>query len=460
MDTNINSTLPVAIIGAGPVGLAAASHLLTKGEQVLIFEAGDQAGANILKWSNVRMFSPWEYNIDKASRQLLESNGWVEPNKNELPTGGELVKQYLRPLSEVPEIKKVLHVNTKVVGIARKGLDKVKDKNRENLPFEIYVEQNGKQRIFKAKAVIDATGTWSNPNPVLSSGIWTSSESSLKDKVFYGIPDIFTGRSRYAGKKVMVVGSGHSSINAILELGKLKQEEPGTEIIWVIRKEKIQDVYGGQEKDGLPARGELGIRVQKLVDSGNVQVYNTFHIQELIEDNQKITVSGISRDNEETIYGIDEIITATGARPDLSFLREIRINLDPAIESVAELAPLIDPNIHSCGTVRPHGEKELRQPEKDFYVVGMKSYGRAPTFLLATGYEQVRSIVAYLTGDFEGAKDVQLELPETGVCSISFASKQTDSCSTVSCETVEERVAVSCCTDSKEPEELSPYCCG
>ena len=371
------------------------------------------------------------------------------------------VEQYLSPLSEVPEIKKALYVNTKVIGIARKGLDKVKDKNRENLPFEIYVEQNEKPRIFKAKAVIDATGTWSNPNPVLSSGIWTSSESSLKNKVFYGIPDVFTNRSRYAGKKVMVVGSGHSSINAILDFGKLSEEEPSTEIIWVIRKEKIQDVYGGQEKDGLPARGELGIRVQKLVNSGSVHVYNGFHIQELIEDNHTITVNGIAKGNEVNIYGINEIITATGARPDISFLREVRINLDPAIESVAELAPLIDANIHSCGTVRPHGEKELRQPEKDFYVVGMKSYGRAPTFLLATGYEQVRSIVAYATGDFEGAKEVRLELPETGVCSISFGSKQTDSCSTVSCETIEEKVAVSCCSVAPvKKEEVSANCCG
>ena len=53
----------------------------------------------------------------------------------------------------------------------------------------------------------------------------------------------------------------------------------------------------------------------------------------------------------------------------------------------------------------------------------MKSYGRAPTFLLATGYEQVRSIAAALAGDWTAARDVQLDLPETGVCSTTLGAR-------------------------------------
>jgi hypothetical protein len=104
-------------------------------------------------------------------------------------------------------------------------------------------------------------------------------------------------------------------------------------------------------------------------------------------------------------------------RPDLTVLRELRLHLDAAVESPAALAPLIDPNVHSCGTVPPHGAVELAHPEADFYIVGMKSYGRAPTFLLLTGYEQVRSVTAALVGDWERARQVKLVLPETGVCS-------------------------------------------
>ena len=100
---------------------------------------------------------------------------------------------------------------------------------------------------------------------------------------------------------------------------------------------------------------------------------------------------------------MDAIAAATGFRPDLDMLREVRLDLDPAVEAPARLAPLIDPNFHSCGTVPPHGEELLRHPDDGFYIVGMKSYGRAPTFLLATGYEQVRSIAAALAGDTAAA---------------------------------------------------------
>jgi len=95
----------------------------------------------------------------------------------------------------------------------------------------------------------------------------------------------------------------------------------------------------------------------------------------------------------------DLIVNATGFRPNLAMLREVRLDLDEVVEAPRRLAPLIDPNIHSCGTVAPHGFAELQQPESGFFIAGMKSYGRAPTFLLATGYEQVRSITAWLDGD-------------------------------------------------------------
>ncbi|MRH44493.1 hypothetical protein GH741_17755 [Aquibacillus halophilus] len=421
-NSNLNEMLPVAVIGAGPVGLAAASHLINKGEKVIILEFGKKVGANILKWAHVRLFSPWKYNMDKEAIKLLIENGWVSPDLDELPTGKELLDSYLYPLSQIPQIEESLFLNTKVVGITRMGLDKVKDRNRENLPFEIYVEQDGISKIVRARTVIDATGTWSNPNPVLSSGVWTSSEQSLRDNIYYGIPDVLgKNLERYVGQKIIVVGSGHSAINSILDLGYLKDRYPKTEIIWAIRKEKVNDVYGGQEKDNLAARGELGTRIQELVESGKINVKTGFYITELVKENNNILVRGIENGVPASISGIGQIITGTGARPDISFLREVRTNLDSAIESVSKLAPLIDPNVHSCGTVRPHGEEVLRQPEENFYIIGMKSYGRAPTFLMATGYEQARSIVSYLVGDFDAAKEVHLELPETGVCSINRA---------------------------------------
>lgn len=424
---NEKSNLPIAIIGAGPVGLAAAAHLSLKGESFLLLEAGCDIGANIKKWEHVRLFSPWEYNIDKAAKQLLLLTNWIAPKNTDIPTGKELVEQYLKPLSELSEISPSIHLNTKVTAISRKGLNKVKTNGRDDLPFAIHATQNGSQHLFEARAVIDATGTWSNPNPLRSDGVFLLEEKALSNQIYYGIPDLLgKDEERYRGKKVLVVGSGHSAINTLLELGELQKQTNETEIVWAIRKHHLVDVYGGRELDGLPARGELGNRIQKLVESGILKVMTSFYIDELKQSNGKIHVIGTVGSEKAYIDGVDEIVCNTGSRPDLSFVREVRVMTDPNLESAYELAPLIDPNVHSCGTVRPHGELELRQPEKDFYIVGAKSYGRAPTFLMTTGYEQVRSIVAGLVGDMESARKVELELPETGVCSIGVGGG--DSC--------------------------------
>ena len=412
-------SLPVAVIGAGPVGLAAIAHLQIRGIPFVLLEAGSTVASNILSWKHIRVFSPWKYNIDKAARKLLNKTSWRSPNDEGLPTGGELFDEYFKPLYELPLIKSNTFLNARVLSIGRKNLDKMKTSGREKLPFVIQVFHENEIRQFEARAVIDATGTWNSPNPIGSGGTHAVGEVENQDRIFYGIPDILNNHSeRYKNKSVLVVGSGHSSINAILELDKLKDKYPGTEINWVLRKKNIRDVYGGQENDALEARGALGIKIEELVNNDRVNVYTPFQIQQIAKKNERLTVIGFQGDQQFALPPIDEIISNAGSRPDFSFIREVRLSIDSSLESVSAIAELIDPNIHSCGTVRPHGEKELRQPEKNFYIVGSKSYGRAPTFLMATGYEQVRSIVAAIDGDTEAALNVELELPETGVCSV------------------------------------------
>ena len=152
---------------------------------------------------------------------------------------------------------------------------------------------------------------------------------------------------------------------------------------------------------------------------------------------------------------VDELIVATGFRPDLDFVRELRIQLDPAIECPVALAPLIDPNEHSCGTVRPHGARELAQAEPGFYFAGMKSYGRAPTFLMLTGYEQVRSIAAELAGDHAAAERVELVLPETGVCNRSAAPDANDCCGGPALSAVD-----ACCAADANAKQQGKTGCG
>lgn len=425
----MNRKLPIAVIGAGPVGLAAAAHLIERGETPIVFEAGRAIGANVLGWGHVRMFSPWEFTVDRASVRLLEMHGWQMPPLNELPTGRELVECYLVPLSELPEIRDHIHLSARVVAVSRLNIDKMKDAGRENAPFVLHVVyEDGIEALVEASAVIDASGTWHKPNPLGSGGLPAVGEKRQTQQIFYGIPDVLgSHRERYTNKRVLVVGSGHSAINALLELVELKNTAPETTIYWAMRGTNLTRVYGGGEDDALPARGRLGTRIQAHVDAGIIEIVSPFRIREIKAATRGLEVIGKSEDGLETVLA-DEIVATTGVRPDLDMLRELRLDIDPALESTRQLAPMIDPNIHSCGTVRPHGDAELRHPEKNFYIVGMKSYGRAPTFLLATGYEQVRSVAAALAGDWEAARDVQLNLPETGVCSTDLAGEGAACC--------------------------------
>jgi thioredoxin reductase len=405
--------LPVAVIGGGPVGLAAAAHLIARGEKPLVFEAGTRVGANIREWGHVRLFSPWQYVVDSASRSLLEAAGWVAPSGCGYPTGDDLVERYLEPLAATPELAPRIRLGVRVESVSRLGFDKMKTAGRETAPFLVQVRTaDGREEAVLARAVIDASGTWRRPNPLGASGVPAAGERALADRIFYGIPDVLGAhRERYAGRRVAVVGSGHSAFNALLDLVALADEAPGTEITWVVRRASLDRVFGGGANDALAARGELGARMRERVESGAVRVVTGF---KLVEIREGVVLVG----EDGALPPVDEVIATTGFRPDLSILGELRLGLDPAVESPTALAPLIDPNVHSCGTVRPHGAEELKHPEEGFYIVGMKSYGRAPTFLLLTGYEQVRSVAAALAGDWPAAREVHLELPETGVCSL------------------------------------------
>ena len=405
--------LPVAVIGAGPVGLAAAAHLVTAGEEPLVLEAGDRVGASVLQWGHVRLFSPWSYNVDTVAVGLLERDGWTPPPRHDYPTGAELVARYLAPLAAVPELAGRIRTGTRVQFVTRAGHDLMKTDGRGEAPFLLRVVDAHGEHDLAARAVIDASGTWSRPNPLGAAGIPAVGEADAAGRIVYGIPDVLgAGRRRYAGRRVLVVGSGHSAFNVLTDLVALAGDDPTTRIWWAVRRPTLGHVFGG-ENDALVERGRLGERLRRLVESGAVTVLTGVRVDRLDSGPGGVAVFS----QGAPVVEVDEIIGATGFRPDLSILSELRLSLDPAVESPTALAPLIDPNVHSCGTVPPHGAEELGHPEAGFYIVGMKSYGRAPTALMLTGYEQVRSVVAALTGDWDAARRVELALPETGVCS-------------------------------------------
>jgi len=409
-------TLPVAVIGAGPAGLAAAAHLRARGLTPLVLEAGPDAGTAVSAWGHVHMFTPWRFNIDGAARTLLESQGWREPDADAYPTGAELAGLYLAPLASA--LGDAVRTGARVTGIARRHHDLMRNAGRESAPFVLHVAApDGTVEEVEAAAVIDCSGTWASPNPAGPHGLPAPGETAHPDRIAYGVPDVLgTQRETYAGRSMLVVGAGHSAMNVVLSLARLAQDARGTRIAWAFRKTLGAVRFGGGVNDRLLERGALGARAHASIEDGTVRALAPFLIGRIEAEGGTLLVTG-QEDGRTRQIRVDRMIVAAGFRPDLAPLRELRVALDPAVQAPPRLAPLIDPNMHSCGTVRPHGEAELRHPEPGFYIAGMKSYGRAPTFLLATGHEQVRSIAAALAGDWEAARDVQLELPETGVCS-------------------------------------------
>ncbi|BCJ27312.1 FAD-dependent oxidoreductase [Actinocatenispora sera] len=406
---------PVVVIGAGPIGLAAAAHLTERGLPALVLEAGERAGAAVHRWGHVRLFSPWSQLVDPAAARALQPTGWQAPAGDAYPTGADWANAYLQPLADT--LGDTVRFGTRVIGVSRQGRDRVVDAGRDTTPFVVHTrEAGGREGRILARAVIDASGTWQSPNPLGADGLPAAGETDAAEAISYRIPDLTDPAvaARYAGRHTAVAGSGHSALTALVGLAELAATAPGTRISWLLRRGQTGAVFGGGAADELAARGALGQRAQAAVQAGHITTVTGFRTDRLDPAGDRRWA--VVADDGRRIEQVDQIVAVTGFRPDHRLLSEIRLGVDPTLQAPTALAPLIDPNVHSCGTVYPHGVAELAHPEPDFYLAGMKSYGRAPTFLALTGYEQVRSIVAALAGDHDAAHRVELTLPDTGVC--------------------------------------------
>lgn len=408
------TTLPVVVIGAGPTGLAAAAHLRTREVPVVVFESGLTAGAAVSEWGHVRLFSSWAELVDPAAEKLLTAAGWSAPDPARYPTGAEWVAGYLQPLADV--LGDSVRYGAEVTALAKQSRDLIVSSGRDEAPFTVHVRTAEGAAHLLARAVVDASGTWTGPNPLGGDGVTAIGEAAAVERINYRIPDFDqeAQRARYAGKHVVVAGTGASAKGALIGLTALAENSPGTRISWLVRRPSVGEAFAGSGQDELPERGVLGQLAQAAIEAGPVTTFNGFRTAR-VTSNPDGSLTVESFDGQE-VTDVDEIIVLTGFRPDLGMLSEIRLDLDPVLQSPRQLAPLIDPNEHSCGTVYPHGAKELTQPDAGFYLVGMKSYGRATSFLALTGFEQSRSVVAAIAGDHEAAARVELVLPDTGVC--------------------------------------------
>jgi thioredoxin reductase len=420
---------PVVIVGAGPQGLAAAAHLLERGDEPLVLEAGDGPGAAVSQWSHIRLFSAWPELLDAAAVRLLQSAGWSRPTDGN-PTGGEWVKRYLAPLADALGDK--VRYGVRVTGLSRRGRDRLVSAGRAEQPFTVHVvDSAGEEARVEARAVIDASGTWSQPNPAGADGLPALGEqtAAAAGQLSY-VPPTPGHIVDFMGRHVVVLGSGHSALTAVNAFAVARRSGARIRVSWVLRRDAVGDTFGGGAADELPQRGVLGVRARRAVEDGHVELVTGFRVEAIDQAEGGLVL--LAEDGRR-LDPADHVVVLTGFKPDLSFLSEMRLDLDPVLQAPRRLASEIDPNLHSCGGVRPHGAAELTQPEPGFYLVGMKSYGRAPTFLALTGYEQVRSIAAELTGDHEGAARVELTLPETGVCGGSGLFDEPDSVTSDGC---------------------------
>ncbi len=438
---------PVVIIGAGPIGLAAAANAAERGLPYVVLEQGPHAGATVAEWAHVRLFSAWRELVDPAARRLLEAAGpWAAPDQDSYPTGGQWREVYLQPLADVLATQSggSVRYDARVIGVGRAGRDLLVDSGRDSDPFAVHVETpDGRERLL-ARAVIDASGTWTTPNPLGADGYPALGEPENAARISHGIPDFDdpSVAARYAGRHVAVAGKGASAQGVLIALARLARQDAATRVSWLLRRPQIGDAFGGGDNDQLAERGKLGQQARAAATSGVVTPVTGFRTQSVsAQDDGRLTLTAV---NGQQVTDVDEVIVVTGFRPDLSFLSEVRLDLDPALGAARILADQIHPDHHSCGDVAPHGHRELAQPETGIFLVGMKSYGRAPSFLAMTGFEQVRSVVAALDGDIDAADRVELVLPETGVCNGAGAFDDPDA------------LAVGgCCGAPSEPELIT-----
>ena len=319
--------LPVAIIGAGPIGLATAANLADRGIDFVLLEAGDRIGASMAAWGHIRLFSPWRHLVDPVSERLLAETGWTAPAPDRLPTGAELVADFLAPLAALPAIAARTRLGVEVTDVTREGMDRTRTKGRAQTPFLLRVRTADGVEELTARAVIDASGTYRTPNSLGSSGLDPLGLPDVADVVSHALPDVL-GRERaeFAGRHTVVVGAGHSAANTLLNLTELAEQEPGTRVTWVIRNATAARVSTSPD-DELPARASIGARVDALVAAGRIDLVDRFEIVRLsrLGDGEdqgdagrgaSVRITGRRGDGLDTIDA-DRIVNATGFRPNL-----------------------------------------------------------------------------------------------------------------------------------------------
>ncbi|MFQ5742554.1 MAG: hypothetical protein ACE5HV_03070 [Acidobacteriota bacterium] len=399
----------LAIIGGGPIGLETALYGLRLGYRVTLYEA-DRIGANMLAWGHVQMFSPWSMNVSPLGVDILQRSGWRHPDADQCPRGGEFVRRYLQPLAELIGQQARFCLGTRVVAVGRDGRlkgDAIGDEARGRAPLRLLIEEHGVEKVATAERVIDATGVYGQHNWLGSAGIPAPGERKVSDRIAYRLEDYLgAARSRYAGARVMELGSGHSAATAVCALAGLASGEPGTLIHWVVRSRR-QPPVTLFANDPLPSRQRLAAAANELAAGADPAVgflagYTVGEVSRG-EDGLKVrledsevdgdgsTSPPVSARRAPSVMAVDRIVALVGYRPDLEIGRELQLHTCWATEGPMKLAASLLGEVGGdCLAQSNPGPHALAMPEPGYLWMGHKSYGRNPSFLLRLGHEQIR----------------------------------------------------------------------
>lgn len=392
----------LVIIGAGPIGLESALYGARLGFDVRVLEAG-AVGESVRRWGHVKLFSPWRMNVSPLGLEVLREAGLAEPPSEEYPSGLEHRGRYLLPLVEAPALAGRVETGVRVVAIGRDRLRKgewIGEGRRAGYPFRLLVARNGEEDVIEADLVMDASGTYGLPNRLGNGGIPAPGERQAGHRISYGLDDVLgADRADYAGKRTLVVGAGHSAATSAMALMRLAREEPGTEVVWIIRQ-PLEAVYQPFPDDPLPERDRLIRQARALLESESPGLLvQTGTVVEAIHS-EADALRVILRGEGAGEVRVDRILANVGYGPDSSLYRELQVHECYATRGPMALAAvLLGESSADCLAQTSHGPESLRSPEPNFFILGAKAYGLNPHFLIRIGLGQIRDVFRLLTGD-------------------------------------------------------------
>ncbi len=387
----------IAILGAGPTGLEAALAAAERGVPFTLYEAAPRPAGHVRSWGHVHLFTPWSMNVSPRMRAALEAAGVAVPGGDACPTGEQLAEGLLDPLAALPSIAPNLRLSSRVMAVGREGLlkhEEISTPARAARPFRLLVEDGeGNERIEHASVVIDTTGTYSNPNLLGDGGIPAPGELALDGEIRRRLPN-FAREGDWAGKTILVAGAGHSAQTAIRDLAELAKSAPETRVIWAIRG--AAPFPAADHPDPLPERSELLREAAALANGGSpaIEVKLGVAIESLRRNGDKAEVTLRTAQGVETI-AVDRVLSLTGFVPNDAMYRQLQIHECYAFSAPMKLSAALlgaAGGGGDCMTQTSHGAETLVNPEPNFYILGIKSYGRNTNFLMGVGWEQVAEV--------------------------------------------------------------------